>query len=139
MALPVLIMNGKSLTTGSVPLLLLAVINFALIKEEIDLNVRHKNHGVDGPPLDSQSARDLEDEEGMFKCGLRKYPIPLSLGTSAKKKTNRTSGRGRLRAPRGKNGSNFRPLRTLEAKRLQFQMKRTLRGVLLPVRGAEIC
>ena len=63
-------MNGKShLITGFVLLLLLAVINFALIKEEIDLNVRHKNHGVDGSPLDSQSARDLEGEEGSFKCG----------------------------------------------------------------------
>ena len=40
-------MNGKShLTTGFVPLLLLAVINFVLVKEEIGLNVRHKNHGV---------------------------------------------------------------------------------------------
>jgi hypothetical protein len=78
-------MNGKSnLTTGCVPLLLLAVINFALIKEEIDLNVRHTNHGVDGSPLDSQSARDLKNEEGGFKCGLQKYPIPPSLGTSAK-------------------------------------------------------
>ena len=74
MALSVIIMNGKShLTTGCVPLLLLAVINFALIKEKIDLNVRHKNHGVDGSPLDSQSARDLEDEEGGFTCGLQKY------------------------------------------------------------------
>jgi hypothetical protein len=63
-------MNGKSpLITGCVLLLLLAVINFACIKEEIDLNVRHKNHVVDGSPLDSQSARDLEEEEGSFKCG----------------------------------------------------------------------
>ena len=58
MALPVLIMNGKShLTTGFVQLLLLAVINFALIKEEIDLNARHENHSVDGSPLDSQMNR----------------------------------------------------------------------------------
>ena len=78
-------MNGKShLTTGFEPLLLLAVITFALIKEEIDLNVRHQNHGVDGSPLDSQSVRDLEEKEGSFKCGLQKYPIPPSLGTSAK-------------------------------------------------------
>ena len=28
------------------PFLLLSVINFAHIKEKIDLNVRHKNHGV---------------------------------------------------------------------------------------------
>ena len=63
-------MNGKShLSTGFEPLLLLAVINFLLTKEEIDLNVRHKNHGVDGSPLDSQSARDLEGEEGSSKCG----------------------------------------------------------------------
>jgi hypothetical protein len=63
-------MNGKShLSTGFVSLLLLAVINFARIKEEIDLNVRHKNHGVDGSPLDSQSAPDLEGEEGSVKCG----------------------------------------------------------------------
>ena len=63
-------MNGKShLTAGFASLLLLSVINFALIKEEIDLNVRHKNHGVDGWPLDSQSARDLEEEEESFKCG----------------------------------------------------------------------
>ena len=63
-------MNGKShLTTGFVQLLLLAVINFALIKEEIDLNVRHENHGVDGPPLDSQTTHALEAEEGGSKCG----------------------------------------------------------------------
>ena len=58
-------MNGKShLITGFVSLLLLAVINFALIKEEIDLNVRHKNHGVGGSPLDSQSAPDLGERKG---------------------------------------------------------------------------
>jgi hypothetical protein len=40
-------MNGKShLTTGFLPLLPPAVINFALIKQEIDLNVRHKNLDV---------------------------------------------------------------------------------------------
>ena len=40
-------MNGKShLTTGFASVLLLAVINFALIKEQIDSNLRHKNHGV---------------------------------------------------------------------------------------------
>ena len=50
------------------------------------LSCRHKNHGVDGSPLDSQSARDLEEEEGGSKCGLQKYPIPPSLGTSARKK-----------------------------------------------------
>jgi len=63
-------MNGKShLIAGFVLLLLLAVINFALIKEEIDLKVRYKNHGVDGPPLDSQTTHDLEAEEGRSKCG----------------------------------------------------------------------
>ena len=54
MALPVLIMNGKShLTTGFVPLLILVVITSVLIKVKFDLNVRHENHGVDGSPLDS--------------------------------------------------------------------------------------
>ena len=48
---------------------LLVVINFALVKEEIDLNVRHKNPGVDGSPLGSQTTHDLEAEEGGSKCG----------------------------------------------------------------------
>ena len=40
-------MHGKSHHSAEfVLLLLLFVINFALVKEEIDLNVRHKNHGV---------------------------------------------------------------------------------------------
>ena len=63
-------MNGKShLTTGFASLLLMSLIIFAVLKEEIDLNVRHKNHGVDGSPLDSQNARDVEEEEGSNKRG----------------------------------------------------------------------
>jgi hypothetical protein len=63
-------MHGKSHHSAEfVLLLLLFVINFALVKEEIDLNVRHENHGVDGPPLDSQTTHDLEAEEGGSKCG----------------------------------------------------------------------
>ena len=63
-------MTGKShLIAGFVLLLPLADINLALMKEEIDLKVRHTNHGVDGPPLDSQTTHDLEAEEGRSKCG----------------------------------------------------------------------
>ena len=102
-------MNGKrNLTQGFVPLLLPAVINFALIKEEIDFNVRHKNHGVDGSPLDSQSVRDLKDEKRWVQMWLAEVPYPAEPGYFCKKHLKSDIGKGAF-------AGAARP------KRLQFQ------------------
>ena len=130
-------MNGKShLSTGFEPLLLLAVINFALIKEEIDLNVRHKNHGV-GQGAGTNRPRTFRQVTNArlqllldfrFKIILREVPRLAKPWYSPKKHFKTDIEEELAACICVQNGSNSSPWRTLEAKRLQFQiLKRTLR------------
>ena len=138
-------MNGKShLSTGFEPLLLLAVINFALIKEEIDLNVRHKNHGV-GQGAGTNRPRTFRQVTNAprqllldirLKMFLRRVPRLAKPWYSPKKHFQSDIEEELAACICVFKRLQFQPLADFRSQTAPFPvLKRTLRGVLTPWGG----